>query len=256
MVRFSKHGEVRATMTANFFGQRLLLLLLTALFTSQTRIITGSRGLLLTEPSWQNGDLCGSGDGMFNAPSGIATGPDGSVYVADSGNHRVQRFAPEGAYVNKWGSEGSGDGQFFYPQAIVVGLDGSVYVGNNDRIQKFTADGVFVFSGGSSGTDPGQFLEIAAVAVAPDGTIYAVDTENEDVQRFDSNLGFIPTGVAMEIRMAGFTTLHMSHPQLTVLYTYRMPITTVSRSSTGMEIFLPLGGLKDQVMVSSLIRLV
>ena len=111
--------------------------------------------------------------------------------MADSGNHRIQRFAPEGSYLNKWGSEGSGDGQFFHPQAIAVGLDGSVYVGNNDRIQKFTADGVFVFSGGSYGTDPGQFFEIASIALAPDGTIYTVDIENDDVQRFDSSLGFI-----------------------------------------------------------------
>ena len=117
MARSCKRGEFGASVTANSFGQRPSLLLLTALFTSQTRIITGSRGLLLTVLSWQNGDFVGSGDGMFSTPSDIATGPDGSVYVADSGNHRIQRFTPEGAYVNKWGSEGSGDGQFFYPQA-------------------------------------------------------------------------------------------------------------------------------------------
>ena len=256
MVRFCKRGEAGGSAMVNSFGQRLLLLASDGTVyiadTNNNRIQRfTSDGAFLAK--W---GFSGSGDGIFSTPSDVATGPDGSVYVADSGNHRIQRFTPEGAYVTKWGSEGSGDGQFFYPQAIVVGLDGSVYVGNNDRIQKFTADGVFVFSGGSSGTGTGQFLEIASVAVAPDGTIYTVDIENDDVQRFDSNLGLSLTGVAMEIRMAGFTTLHMSHPQLTVLYTYRMPITTVSRSSTGMEILSPLGGLKDQVMVTSLPRLV
>ena len=114
VARSCKHGEFGASVTANSFGQRPSLLLLTALCTSQTRTITGSRGLLLMELSWQNGDFLGWQWDVQHS-SDIATGPDGSVYVADSGNHRVQRFAPEGAYLNKWGSEGSGDGQFFYP---------------------------------------------------------------------------------------------------------------------------------------------
>jgi len=36
----------------------------------------------------------GGGEGEFRRPMGIAVGPDGSVYVADSHNNRVQKFAP------------------------------------------------------------------------------------------------------------------------------------------------------------------
>jgi DNA-binding beta-propeller fold protein YncE len=36
----------------------------------------------------------GGGEGEFRRPMGIGIGPDGSVYVADSQNNRIQKFAP------------------------------------------------------------------------------------------------------------------------------------------------------------------
>ena len=35
----------------------------------------------------------GSGDGEFIYPKGIAVAPDGSVYVSDQNNHRIQQFS-------------------------------------------------------------------------------------------------------------------------------------------------------------------
>ena len=35
----------------------------------------------------------GQGDGQFISAEGVAMAPDGSVYVADSGNHRIQKFS-------------------------------------------------------------------------------------------------------------------------------------------------------------------
>lgn len=36
----------------------------------------------------------------------------GNVYVADTGNNRVQKFSSDGNYITEWGSAGSGNGQF------------------------------------------------------------------------------------------------------------------------------------------------
>ena len=64
---------------------------------------------------------------------------DGSIYIADTGYDRIQKFTPEGEFVSKWGTEGTGPGQFQSPINIAVAPDGSVYVAGtgNDRIQRF-----------------------------------------------------------------------------------------------------------------------
>jgi DNA-binding beta-propeller fold protein YncE len=36
----------------------------------------------------------------------------GDVYVADTGNSRVQKFSSDGRFLKEWGSEGRGDGEF------------------------------------------------------------------------------------------------------------------------------------------------
>jgi hypothetical protein len=94
----------------------------------------------------------GTGDGEFDfarnedeAFGAIAFAPDGSFYVADTGNHRVQHFDAERAFLEAWGDFGTGDGQFASPSVITVAADGSVYVLDDQRgvIQRFGADGTF-----------------------------------------------------------------------------------------------------------------
>src|SRR4051794_37946821 len=54
----------------------------------------------------------GSGNAQFTSPSGIAVDSTGNVYVADTGNHRVQKFDSNGNFLTAWGSYGEGKGQF------------------------------------------------------------------------------------------------------------------------------------------------
>jgi tripartite motif-containing protein 71 len=77
---------------------------------------------------------------QFDGPEGGAVASDGSVYVADESNHRIQKFTSEGVFVIKWGTNGTGDGQFQGQHGIFVAPDGSVYVSEviNHRIQKFS----------------------------------------------------------------------------------------------------------------------
>ena len=81
----------------------------------------------------------GTGNGEFKYPSFLSVGPDGSVYIADYSNHRVQVFRSDGTFVRVWGSQGNGNGQFSNPYGIACGPDGSVYVAdcNNHRVQVF-----------------------------------------------------------------------------------------------------------------------
>jgi len=82
----------------------------------------------------------GDGDGEFENPSGVTVASDGSVYVSDYGNHRIQKFTSAGVFVNKWGTYGSDEGEFNAPFGVALASDGSIYVSDtgNHRIQKFS----------------------------------------------------------------------------------------------------------------------
>ena len=62
----------------------------------------------------------GTGDGQFNYPGFVAVDADGYVYVADTYNHRIQKFDSKGTFITKWGSYGSGDGQFNNPDGVAL----------------------------------------------------------------------------------------------------------------------------------------
>jgi tripartite motif-containing protein 71 len=61
---------------------------------------------------------------------------EGNVYVADTGNHRIQKFDANGVYITQWGTQGSGNGQFSYPRCIDINSQGDVYVSDNNGVQK------------------------------------------------------------------------------------------------------------------------
>ena len=97
----------------------------------------------------------GTDDGQFNLedvygnPYGyVAFAPDGSFYVLDAGNYRVQRFDANRNFVGSWGSHGYGSGQFAGPQTILVDTDGSVYVMDGPRavIEHYTPNGTLLGS--------------------------------------------------------------------------------------------------------------
>ncbi len=140
---------------------------------------------------------CGSTSGTLSAPTGIAVGVDGTVYVLDSGHDKVQQYTSTGTFVRTWGSSGTADGQFRSPLAIARGADGSIVVTDRTRndVQVFTADGTFVRKWGTSGSGDSQFEEPSGVAVAPDGTIATVDlgttTAPPQVQRFGADGTFL-----------------------------------------------------------------
>ena len=165
-----------------------------------------SDGTLLNE--WGTFADILSGDaplGTFNEPWGVAVGPDGSVYVTDTWNHRVQKFTRDGRPIKTWGQYGQPvienpeSASFFWgPRGIAVDSSGHVYVADtgNKRIVIFDADGKYLTEFGTAGLDPGQFDEPVGVAVAPNGTVYVTDTWNQRVQAFipnDTGDFYVPT---------------------------------------------------------------
>ena len=115
----------------------------------------------------------------------------GSVYVADTNNHRIQVFTKEGRFLRTLGVtavEGSDNYRFNKPHDVCV-VDGYVYVTDsfNHRIQVHSQDGRFVRTLGVTGLQGKgnhQFSFPIGVCVEPgvDGCIYISDWGNKRVQ--------------------------------------------------------------------------
>lgn len=136
------------------------------------------------------GDLL-SGDapgGTFNEPWDITIAPNGEVLVADTWNHRIQRFTPDGEFIRMFGSEGIGESPdvFWGPRGVAVDQEGRIYVSDtgNKLIKVFDEQGEFITQFGGAGYLSGYLDEPVGVAVNPEGAVYVADTWNQRIQAF------------------------------------------------------------------------
>jgi DNA-binding beta-propeller fold protein YncE len=137
----------------------------------------------------------GSGAGQFINPHGIAVDRAGSVFVADFGNNRIQKFGPSGEFLTQWGAAGSADGSFYGPVAVAVDATGNVYVAENGsnstvnqhRVQKFDGNGAFLTKWGALGHGLGEFNSPYGIAVDASGDVYVADSGNDRIQKFTSD---------------------------------------------------------------------
>ena len=146
--------------------------------------------LLLTWGTFGSLDAKTANPGTFNEPWGVAVAADGTVYVSDTWNHRIQKFDPNGKFIQMWGHFGQAEtpDAFWGPRAIAIDGRGRIYVSDtgNKRIVVFDANGQSLATFGTAGSDPSQFDEPVGLAVSADGTVYVADTWNQRIQEFCS----------------------------------------------------------------------
>lgn len=121
----------------------------------------------------------GTEKGEFNLPRDTVIAPDGSLYVVDGGNFRVQKFDADGKFISTFGAIGRQPGQFSRPKEAAVDLAGNVYVvdATFGNFQIFNPEGKLLLAIGSrSNTDgPAKFSLPSGIAVDEDGRVYVVD---------------------------------------------------------------------------------
>jgi sugar lactone lactonase YvrE len=144
---------------------------------------------------------------LFNGPSGIAVDGSGSVYVADSRNHRIRKIAGGGVTTFAGGdTAGYADGpassaRFASPAAVALAQDGGLFVADtgNHRIRRITSGGqVSTYAGSETPKDDigrftggqrdgaaalAQFCYPVGLAVDAGGAVFVADSGNHRVRR-------------------------------------------------------------------------
>jgi sugar lactone lactonase YvrE len=124
----------------------------------------------------------GDGKGQSKNPRGIASDSAGNIFVADTGNGRIEKFSPSGNLLSTMGSKGSGRG-VAAPTGIAVDRSGNIYIANDGthRVLKVKPDGALIAEW--NGPAPG-FYGPRRIAIGPDDSVYVVDQGHSRIVKF------------------------------------------------------------------------
>jgi RHS repeat-associated protein len=166
----------------------------------------------------------------IGAPTGVAVGPDGNVYIASRDSSTVRRVSPDGIITTVAGTGVAGfsgdDGpataaQLDRPWKIALGPDGSLYIADygNMRIRRVGVDGVIttVAGDGALGVNEDNIPATSAhlggpagIAVGPDGSLYILEFLGGHVLKVS------PEGLLTTVAGLGGFNLGESGPALSV----------------------------------------
>ena len=138
----------------------------------------------------------GSGDGQLNKPYGTCICIKGDVlYVADGGNHCVQKLTSRGEFLHKFGQQGSGQGQLYGPKTVIIDPSNRLFVSDwgNHRIQIFTEDGGWLLTIDGKGSGNYFFQMPWRLALDPQGNIYVAAFGSNAIKVFTKEGVYVRT---------------------------------------------------------------
>eukprot|EP00731_Ephydatia_muelleri_P008025 Em0004g363a len=149
----------------------------------------------------------GRGDGQFSFPSGISIKGD-VLYVADSGNHRVQKLTSSGKFLHKFGQQASGQGQFNRPWSVIIDSNNKLIVSDyrNHTIQIFNDNGGWLLTIDGHGSGNHSFQYPCGLALDPLGNIHVATWGSNTIKVFTKEGVYVrmngdpnhPNGIAID----------------------------------------------------------
>ena len=135
----------------------------------------------------------GSAPGLFEAPRGLALDRAWAIYVADTGNDRVQKFSSSGNLLDSYDGSGSGAGRSDGPTGVAVMSNGSIVVAAGSRLLVSDSTGRFERELMAHDLPAPRWVD---VAIDRDDSVYALDAANGRVVRFAPDGAIVPFGSA------------------------------------------------------------
>lgn len=126
----------------------------------------------------------GAAPGQFAAPRGVAYDRTGSLYVADTGNDRIQAFSSSGNLLRVFDGAAARGGEFAAPTGVAVTSTGSMVVAAGTRLVVLDAAGVFERELAAPDITAPAWVD---VAIDGDDSVYALDAESGRVAAFRSD---------------------------------------------------------------------
>ena len=132
----------------------------------------------------------GSGPGQLLGPQGLSVGPEGNIYVADTGNDRIQKFSAEGNFVIEIGGFGFDEEQFNEPRDVCATAGLNIYVADsqNRRLQRYDRylNYLSTLVPNPNLDESLQFGIINGLDISSTGDMYLADSENDRILKLDT----------------------------------------------------------------------
>ncbi|MFH0924400.1 MAG: NHL repeat-containing protein [bacterium] len=136
----------------------------------------------------------GKGNGEFEMPLGLCEGPEEQIFIADSGNHRIQVFDKQGKFIKLFNLTPDKYGASADPTDLAIDeTRGRCIIVDNDnhRLIVYSLEGNYQSEFGGVGYEEGKFRYPYSIVLDSKKNWYVVDVINTRVQSFDPDGKFI-----------------------------------------------------------------
>ena len=195
-------------------------------FNNRIRIVDARTGIISTVAG--TGEQGFSGDdelavrAQLSGPTGLAMGADGTLFIADSGNHRIRKLDRAQQIIVTVAGSGiageAGDGglavqaELNDPSGVAVDGNGHLLIADtmNNRVRRVdAASGIMStvagtgeegFDGDGDSATLARLMQPSGITVDAEGSVYLSDTFNNRIRRIDGESGIITTVAGTDLR--------------------------------------------------------